>query len=381
MLAVKDVRPYVARDVAADIVRLLSSGAVLCDGDRRSGPVRPADVAVLVQRNDDGATVRDMLAAVGVPVVLTSTTSVFLSGAAEDWLTLLEALEKPQRPGLARAAALTDFVGWDAARLAADDDAAFDELGARLHAWTEVLVERGVAALFEVLVGSGLVERVLATELGERRLTDLRHVGQSLHAAATEGALGVASLVEWLQRRIAEARDDVTEERSRRLDSDAAAVQVITVHRSKGLEFPIVYAPFLWDKHVFEKPDPLRLHDPAGQRVLDVGGAGGAGYDARRGAARRRGRGGVAPARVRRADPGPLPGGGALGAHRQHPRRAAAPAAARGPRRAGPGARTGRPSATTGRCGAGSTTSPPGPAGRSPWRRPSAQPGRPGSSR
>ena len=74
----------------------------------------------------------------------------------------------------------------------------------------------------------------------------------------------------------------MTEERSRRLDSDAAAVQVITVHRSKGLEFPIVYAPFLWDKHVFEQPDPLRLHDPAGQRVLDVGGTGGAGYDARR---------------------------------------------------------------------------------------------------
>jgi exodeoxyribonuclease V beta subunit len=284
VLAVKDVRPYVARDVAADIVRLLSSGAVLRDGgpDGVERPVRPADVAVLVQRNDDGATVRDMLAAVGVPVVLTSTTSVFLSGAAEDWLTLLEALEKPQRPGLARAAALTDFVGWDAAALAADDDAAFDDLGARLHAWTEVLVERGVAALFEVLVGSGLVERVLATELGERRLTDLRHVGQSLHAAATDGALGVASLVEWLQRRIAEARDDVAEERSRRLDSDAAAVQVITVHRSKGLEFPIVYAPFLWDKHVFENPELLRLHDPAGQRVLDVGGTGGVGYDARR---------------------------------------------------------------------------------------------------
>ena len=381
MLAVKDVRPYVARDVAADIVRLLSSGAVLATAPTGERPVRPADVAVLVQRNDDGATVRDMLAAVGVPVVLTSTTSVFLSGAAEDWLTLLEALEKPQRPGLARAAALTDFVGWDAARLAADDDAAFDELGARLHAWTEVLVERGVAALFEVLVGSGLVERVLATELGERRLTDLRHVGQSLHAAATEGALGVASLVEWLQRRIAEARDDVTEERSRRLDSDAAAVQVITVHRSKGLEFPIVYVPFLWDKHVFEKPDPLRLHDPAGQRVLDVGGTGGAGYDARRslhvaedaGESLR-----LAYVALTRARCQVVAHWAPTGNTRAAPLHRLL-LGARG--RAGPGARTGRPSATTGRCGAGSTTSPPGPAGRSPSASAVRRPGRPGSSR
>ena len=281
VLAVKDARPHVARDVAADIVALLSAGAEIDDPEGRR-PVQPADVAVLVQRNEDGVTVRDCLQAVGVPVVLTSTSSVFLSEAAEDWLTLLVALEQPHRPGLARTAALTAFVGWDAARLAADDDAALDELGARLHAWAEVLGGRGVAALFEVLLGSGLVARVLGTVHGERRLTDLRHVAQGLHAAATEGRLGVASLVEWLRRRITEAKDDVTEERSRRLESDEEAVQVITVHRSKGLEFPVVYVPFLWDKHVFAKPDPLRLHDPDGHRVLDVGGPSGPGYTARR---------------------------------------------------------------------------------------------------
>ncbi|MDQ3616756.1 MAG: UvrD-helicase domain-containing protein [Actinomycetota bacterium] len=286
LLAVKDVRPYIAADVASDIVALLSSGAAIdmhTDTEVGERPLRPADIAVLVQRNDDGATMRDALRALRVPVVLTGTSSVFLSDAANDWLALLSALEQPHRPGLARGAALTSFVGWDAQQLAADDDAVFDELSVRLHEWARVLSTRGVAALLEVVVaGHGLVERVLAVENGERHVTDLRHIGHALHAEATSQQSGVASLVEWLQRRMSDAAADTTEERSRRLDSDAAAVQIITVHRSKGLEFPVVYAPFLWDKWADSKPDPMRLHDPDGVRILDVGGPDGDGYAARR---------------------------------------------------------------------------------------------------
>jgi len=238
---------------------------------------------VLVQRNEDGRTVRDAVAALGVPVVMLASTSVFLSSAARDWLTLLSALEQPHRVGLTRAAALTEFVGWSAERLATADDQVLDELSARLRGWAELLTERGVAALLEnVVATTGLTERVLSREHGERELTDVRHVGQALHQAATEAHGGVASLVEWLRHRIADAAEDVDEERSRRLDSDAEAVQILTVHRSKGLEYPVVYAPFLADRYVPSSPDPLRLHDDAGARVLDVGGPSGPGYDARR---------------------------------------------------------------------------------------------------
>jgi exodeoxyribonuclease V beta subunit len=272
-------REHVARDVAADIAALLSSGATVVDDDGSdSRRLEPGDVAVLVQRNDDGRTVRDALQAVGVPVVLTGSSSVFLSPAADDWLTLLSALEQPNRPGLARAAALTSFVGWRAEQLAGDE-AALDDLAVRLRELAAVLGRRGVAALFEVATSAfGLTERVLAQANGERELTDLRHIAQALHQAATESQFGVASLVQWLRRRIAEAGDDASEELSRRLESDAEAVQIITVHRSKGLEFPVVYAPFLWDRYVHATPDPVRMHDASGRRVLDVGGKDGVGY-------------------------------------------------------------------------------------------------------
>jgi exodeoxyribonuclease V beta subunit len=115
---------------------------------------------------------------------------------------------------------------------------------------------------------------VLASPDGERHLTDLRHIGQLLHAAASTEQLGTTALTGWLRRRIVEAdRDTADEDRSRRLESDAEAVQVLTIHRSKGLEFPIVYLPFLWEAGYIPKEGPVSFHDADAdnRRVLDVG--------------------------------------------------------------------------------------------------------------
>ena len=274
------VRQLVAADLAADIAGQLTSGATLTVGAPR--PVCPGDMAVLVRTNPQALLIRDALHEAHVPAVLTGTSSVFLSWSAREWLTLLRALEAPHRAGLLRAVALTTFAGWTAGRLDAEGDEGVDRLGLRLRGWRDVLADRGVAALLEVVTtATGLTERLLAREIGERELTDLRHIGQALHAAAVDGQLGPAALAEWLQRRVKEAADDSAEERSRRLETDADAVQVVTVHGSKGLEFPIVYLPFGWDRHVFATPDPLRLHGPDGTRRLDVGGPTGEGYGER----------------------------------------------------------------------------------------------------
>ena len=135
---------------------------------------------------------------------------------------------------------------------------------------------KGVASLTEtVTLVEGLPQRVLQTIDGERELTDLRHVGQLLHAAATTEQMGAAALTSWLRQQIAAAGEDTSdEERSRRLESDAEAVQVLTIHRSKGVEFPIVYYPYLWEPGwIPNDPQPVFFHDPqAGdERVIDVG--------------------------------------------------------------------------------------------------------------
>ena len=266
-------RALVARDCAAEVAALLASPAEV-DGR----PVAPGDVAVLVRTNDQAAVVRAALADAGVPAVQSGTASVFGTPVAREWLTLLEALEQP-RAFRVRAAALTCFVGATAAELCAPDaDARLDAIGGELREWAAVLHARGVAALLEAVTTTrALPRRLLGRTDGERTLTDLRHVGQALHAAATTGHLGPAALVDWLRHRITDAAADVGPERSRRLESDAAAVQIITVHRSKGLEYPVVHVPFAWDRYAGDPAFPL-LHDDDGHRVLDVGGPTGEGW-------------------------------------------------------------------------------------------------------
>jgi exodeoxyribonuclease V beta subunit len=266
-------RARVVEDLTADVSALLAANSTWDDE-----PLGPGDVAVLVRTNAQADLVREALAGAGVPAVLAGAASVFATDAAREWLTLLEAIEQPGRVTRVRAAALTCFVGKRAADLDADPDAVLAEVGEDLRRWGAVLRDRGVAAMLEVAsVRHDLVRRVLGTVGGERLLTDVRHVGQVLHAEAAAQRLGAVALTEWLRLRIVESenrRGEARPERTRRLESDADAVQILTVHKCKGLEFPVVYVPFGWDRWVPGEPREVLHHDEAGRRIRAVGGPG-----------------------------------------------------------------------------------------------------------
>jgi exodeoxyribonuclease V beta subunit len=275
--SVAAIRPRIAEDLVADITALLGSGVQLL-GKGGSRRVLPSDIAVLVRKNERGETIRDRLVAEGVPAVMYGAGSVFDSRMARDWLILLLALEQTRQQTV-RQVALTSFFGWTFADLAAATEESLIDLTQRVRWWGKVLESRGVAALLETATTDERIpERLLSLRGGERMLTDLRHLGQSLHAAMTSSQLGVGALVEWLRARMSEARRNGMSEVTRRLETDATAVTILTVHRSKGLEFPIVYLPEAWDRHANGTDDGriLRLHEPtatsSGECVLDVGG-------------------------------------------------------------------------------------------------------------
>lgn len=278
------VRELVHADVAAQVLRALRDEEI-ADGDGWR-PVRPGDIAVLTRVNAHAVAVQRALASAGVPAVISMLSSVFETPSARDWLVLLSALARPGVTGFVAAAALTPFVGWTATQLATASDEDRDQLTARLRSWSRVLDDHGVASLLEATAAAGLRERLVRLPDGERRLTDVRHVGGALHVAATQDGLGPAALLEWLRGRVEEAGSDYAEERSRRLETDAAAVQVITIHASKGLQFPVVLVPYLWDQFVPDAPSTIG-YDRDDLRYLHLGGKGSPGYDeaARAGAA------------------------------------------------------------------------------------------------
>ena len=271
-MPVAEARRLVAADVAAGIVALLSGPARLVDGRHGAErPVRPRDIAVLVPQNKHGDQIHEALDRIGVPSVISAPTSVFATPAASQWRTLLAALESPRR-GVIRAAALTDFLGRNAAELVSEGERVDDEVGTQLRQWAELLEADGVAGLMTVLSAqTGLLPRVLSRPDGERHLTDLRHVAGALHAQQRQSRCGATGLLDWLDDQTAHALDDPVEQttdRTRRLETDAEAVQILTIHRSKGLQFPVVYVPFGWDRHL-RTPSIVRCHHE-GRRVLDV---------------------------------------------------------------------------------------------------------------
>ncbi|GAB2777430.1 exodeoxyribonuclease V subunit beta [Nocardioides salsibiostraticola] len=274
-LFVNETRPHIAADLAHDIRELLASGATF-DGE----PLAPRDVAVIAYAHRELRAAQHALREVGVPAVIAGGGSVFGTEAAVEWLVLLEALEQPHRAARVRSAALTCFVGRSARDLdeggpgAATADELTDQVADQMRRWAEVFGQRGVAAVLEAASAAGLPGRVLAQVGGERLLTDLRHVGEVLHEVALTDRLGLVALVAWLRGQIAEGRGGRGTERTRRLDSDAAAVQLVTIHASKGLEYAVVYLPSLADRAV-QKPRTPLFHDEEGQRCLDVGGPGG----------------------------------------------------------------------------------------------------------
>lgn len=271
------VRPRVADDVAGDIVATLTSGQQILEKAVWRA-LEPSDIAVLVRNRDQGSLICSALTNASVPCVLSGGSSVFTTEAATTWQRLLAALERPSRAGLVRMAALSPLLGYTAAELDQGGDSLVVALSAQLRDWGAVFENFGLAALFELVAAwRDLDARLLAVEGGERTLTDLRHLAQLINRAAIDDRLGLASLSTWLARRCAEEREAETSDRSRLLDREAAAVRVITIHTSKGLQFPIVYLPYCWDAYERNAPDTFLLHE-AGQRQRDVGGKDGPGF-------------------------------------------------------------------------------------------------------
>ncbi|MDF9391410.1 MULTISPECIES: exodeoxyribonuclease V subunit beta [Methylococcus] len=255
---------------AAEIARLIQEGRA---GRIRLGErvLRASDIAVLVRSHAQGRRIRQALARLGVGSVELSQASVFHTPEAEEIERILRAVLDPGRDRLLRAALATEIMGFDASRVAeisADEDRLLESL-LRFGEYRELWQRRGFGPMYRRLLhDEGVARRALARPDGERRLTNLLHLGELLHQAQA-GLTSPDALLRWLQsrRRDSAAQDDA----QLRLESDQNLVQIVTIHKSKGLEYPVVFCPYLWDgkRSARGGSEGIEYHDEAGVAVQD----------------------------------------------------------------------------------------------------------------
>jgi len=237
--------------------------------------LRPADIAVLVRSGREAAEVRRALRRRGVAsVYLSDKDSVFASDEARDLLHWLRAAASPLDARLVRAALATRTVGLSIAELAwlASSDAAFDARSEQFRALHAAWRELGVLTMLRrSLHLLELPARWLAEPEGERRLTNFLHLAELLQQASAT-LEGEAALVRWLAMAIEAGGSGGGEEQVVRLESDADLVKVVTVHKSKGLEYPLVCLPFATSFRAVERRTAryLKLADADGRRQLKL---------------------------------------------------------------------------------------------------------------
>ncbi len=268
--------------VAADICRMLERGALDTGGG--AAPLQPGDIAVLVRTNRQGRMMQAAFRAAGLPSVLTSRDSVFSTPEAEAFWQVLRAVAVPTDETRLFTALATQLVGLTAEtidRLRAGD-ARLEWWVLRFRQWQRTWQETGFIRMAHQLFAEtapdhsdGILMRLLSFPGGERQVTNYQHLAELLHAAAVSEHLGQEGLMRWFERQRS-GREETSADQELRLEGDRLAVRIVTVHKSKGLEYPVVYLPYLWDGALRgQKEAPAECHQPAhGNRpVLDLGSA------------------------------------------------------------------------------------------------------------
>lgn len=261
----EDAARAMAESVAADAARLHAEGGW-----------RWNDLAVLVRTHRQASLVQTALRRRGIRSVLHAEESVFHTPHAAELARVLCAVLAPGDNGRLHAALATPVFALCANALAALDDAARQAWAQRFGEWRALWREAGFAAMFRrMAVEADLRRRVMEQPGGERRLTNWLHLAELLQEAQEASRLSPEALLEWLAEQRNTARAPA-ESAQLRLESDGDAVQVVTVHKSKGLEYGAVFCPFLWNPADTARRSRVQFHDVQGRLTHDLRGKEGA---------------------------------------------------------------------------------------------------------
>jgi exodeoxyribonuclease V beta subunit len=256
--------------VINEIVALLSDCYRMQPDNR---PLLAKDIAILVRTNNQARAYQAALRGAGVPSVLNNTESVFSSEEACDLYVVLKAVANPGDSGLLKQAMNLNWFAFDGIALykVINDEIALDAWLSRFAAYYQLWQKTGLMAMMQQLLAQETIRPKLATGLlAERRLTNIHQLIELLQQAAVDEHLGVNKTLDWLGTAITLASS--SEEQQLRLESDEDAVKIVTMHRSKGLEYSVVFCPCLWQRsdRLKSEQNLIQCHVD-GQMIVDLG--------------------------------------------------------------------------------------------------------------
>lgn len=239
-------------------------------GDR---PLQPSDIAILVLKNEDAQMVKAHLSKLSIPAVVTQTGNVFETDEAKDLSLVLQAIANPSRVEAVNSALVTGMISFTAETirtLIEDPDALeqYDHYFSLFHDYHDLWKKRGFVRMFRRLLDDFQVKKTMLQQAGgERRLTNTLHLSELIHQQEMEKGLGLNATLNWFTRQI--ESPELNEESEIRLEKDSEAVQISTVFKSKGLQYPIVFCPFMWQRNAEYRDTDLIYHDN-GRLVLNM---------------------------------------------------------------------------------------------------------------
>ncbi len=270
--------------VVNEIVALLADDYKLQPQNRK---LEPQDIAILVRTNKQAREYQESLRLAGVPSVLNSTESVFASDEAVQLYVLLQAIAHPGDINLLGQALALSWFGYDGQALYSllNNEPEIDAILSRFLGYYQTWQQAGVMTMMQTLLKQEKITSSLSkSNLAERRLTNLQHTLELLQQAVIDERLGVHKTLNWLKTAITKAQGNsgTPDNQQLRLESDADAVKIITMHRAKGLEYPVVFCPYLWQRKQRQNDkNPLVLchlpdlgSDKANRLIVDLGSAG-----------------------------------------------------------------------------------------------------------
>ncbi len=260
-----EARRAIRKDMANEIHRLLSTGTI--GGEK----VRAKDVAVLVRSNPDARKVWKYFRKRGLAAVVFTDVSLFESPEAKELLWVLEGLVNARNERAIKRALATGLLGMTSADFQSwqDEPAKWDEWVGTFREYHETWRKKGIyVAMRELFRKTRAIPRNLRRPDGERRVTNFLHLAEVLHQATSTNPLSPSSLVVWLRTRM-EQSDVSNDEYQLRLESQSESIRILTVHKSKGLEYPIVFLPGL-SFLSGGKGDDFKYHREDGKLVVDL---------------------------------------------------------------------------------------------------------------